>query len=60
MILRVRPGTNKAKRQAIVQSGIESSAEGRPTIDRKMGTSDGGQGGALLRPANEDEMGQLQ
>jgi predicted metal-dependent hydrolase len=37
-----------------------AASDGRPAFDQKMGASVGSEGAAILRPTDEDEMGQLQ
>ena len=60
-ILRVRPGTERRKAashpRSVVSRAITDSCS---ALDREMATADGRKGEAFLRPANEDEMGQLQ
>ena len=61
MILRVRPGTSRAKRQAIVEEWYrEQLRKAVPPLIAKWERLMRREGAAVLRPANEDEMGKLQ
>jgi len=59
--LTVRPGSDTAKRDSVhacMASG--ASAQGHTTDDQAVGAKGGRHGGRVLRPAHEDEVGQLQ
>ena len=61
MLLRVRPGTSEEKRQAIVEEWYrEQIKQAVPPLIAKWEPLHGRQGRALLRPADEDEVGKLQ
>ncbi len=59
--LQVRPGTDEARKQAVVAEWYrEQLKASRASVDRKMGAADGREGGAVLRAAHENAVGKLQ
>ncbi len=61
MLLRVRPGTSDDKKQAVVGGMVSRAAQGgRAASDREVGAADGREGEAVLRAADEDQVGKLQ
>jgi predicted metal-dependent hydrolase len=60
MLLRVRPGTDAKKKQAIGRGMVSSATQGSSAaVDRQMGAAAGGEGRAVLCAADENQMGQL-
>ena len=58
MLLRVRPGTDAKKKQAIVEAWYRRQLKkAAAAIDRQVGAAAGGEGGAVLCAAHENQMG---
>ena len=61
MILRLRPGTTDNEEAGHHRRMVSrADQKGRAGADRQVGADDGREGEAVLRAANEDEMGKLQ